>query len=189
MTNESTPDTTPGNRTEPSGDTSVEHNKAVSRRWIQVFNERDDAAEADVRGPDYVARAPASLEPAPLDSEAWTQFLSGFVEGFPDLRLTVEDAVGEGDLVAQRVHFEGTHTGEFQGLPPTQRKVSFSGLELNRFVDGRVAEHWFQLDALTLLQQLGLVVVPGPRLLPRLLSHQLKKLSKRGLPGTGPPAE
>ena len=88
--------------------------------------------------------------------------------------------MGEGDLVAQRVHFEGTHTGEFQGLPPTHRKVSFSGLELNRFVDGRVAEHWFQLDALSLLQQLGLVVLPGPRLLPRLLTNQLKELGKRG---------
>jgi predicted ester cyclase len=127
VTNESTSDTTTDNQTESSGATSVQHNKAVSRRWIQVFNERDDAAEADVRGPDYVAYAPASLEPAPLDSEAWTHFLSGFVEGFPDLRITVEAAVGEGDLVAQRVHFEGTHTGEFQGLPPTQRRVSFSG--------------------------------------------------------------
>ena len=179
MTNEPTPDTTTGSATDPSGATSVEHNKAVSRRWIEVFNDRDDAAEADVRGPGYVAHAPASLEPAPLDSEAWTRFLSGFVEGFPDLRLTVEDAVGEGDFVAQRIQFAGTHAGEFQGLPPTQRRVSFSGLELNRFVDGRVAEHWFQLDALSLLQQLGLMVVPGPRLLPRILTHQLNKLRNK----------
>jgi predicted ester cyclase len=157
---------------------SVERNKALCRRWIEVFNQRDDAAEAAVRTPDYVAHAPASLEPAPLDSEAWTQFLAGFVEGFADLHLTVQDTVGDGDLVAQRIHFEGTHTGEFQGLPPTGAKVSFYGLELNRLVDGKVAEHWFQLDALTLLQQLGLVVVPGPRLLPRLLVHQLKKLRK-----------
>jgi predicted ester cyclase len=91
----------------------------------------------------------------------------------------VEDAVGEGDLVAQRVHFAGTHTGEFQGLPPTGKKVEFSGLELNRFVDGRVAEHWFELDALTLLQQLGLVVLPGPRLAPRILAHQIKKLRRK----------
>jgi predicted ester cyclase len=179
VTNEPTPDTAADTPTQPSDASSVERNKAVSRRWIEVFNERDDAAEADVRAQDYVAHAPVSLEPTPLDSEAWTRFLSGFVEGFPDLRLTVEDAVGEGDLVAQRVHFEGTHTGEFQGLPPTNRKVTFSGLELNRFVDGRVAEHWFQLDSLTLLQQLGLVVVPGPRLLPRVLAHQVKKLRKK----------
>ena len=179
VTHEPTPDTTTDKPAQLSDATSVERNKAVSRRWIEVFNDRDHAAEADVRAQDYVAYAPVSLEPTPLDSEAWTRFLSDFVEAFPDLQLRVEDAVGEGHLVAQRVHFEGTHTGEFQGLPPTHRKVTFSGLELNRFVDGRVAEHWFQIDSLTLLQQLGLVVVPGPRLLPRVLAHQLKKLRKK----------
>lgn len=165
MTNEPRPET-------------VERNKTVSRRWIELFNERDEPGQADVLAPDYIAHAPASLEPAPLDGEAWARFLDGFVEGFPDLQLTVEDALAEGDLVAQRVHFAGTHTGVFQGLPPTHRKVEFSGLELNRFVDGRVVEHWFQLDALGLLQQLGLAVVPGPRLLPRVLTHQVKKLRR-----------
>jgi predicted ester cyclase len=179
VTDETPPDTTSDKPTQPSDATSVERNKAVSRRWIEVFNQRDDAGEADVRTQDYVAYAPVSLESAPLDSEAWTRFLAGFVEAFPDLQLTVEDAVAEGDLVAQRIHFEGTHAGEFQGLPPTHRKVTFSGLELNRFVDGRVAEHWFQMDSLTLLQQLGLAVVPGPRLLPRVLAHQLKKLRRK----------
>jgi predicted ester cyclase len=154
----------------------VEHNKAVSRRWIDVFNARDDEGEADVRAPGYIAHAPASLEPEPLNSEAWTGFLAGFVEGFPDLRLTVEDTVGEGELVAQRVRFEGTHSGNFQGLPPTHKQVSFSGLELNRFADGKVVEHWFQLDALGLLQQLGLAVIPGPRLLPRVVTHQVQRL-------------
>jgi predicted ester cyclase len=157
-------------------DAAVEHNKAVSRRWIDVFNARDHEGEAEVRAPDYIAHAPASLEPAPLNSKAWTDFLGGFVEGFPDLRLIVEDTVGEGDLVAQRVRFEGTHTGDFQGLPPTLKKVSFSGLELNRFAGGKVVEHWFQLDALGLLQQLGLAVVPGPRLLPRIVGHQVQRL-------------
>ena len=176
MTNGSTSDTSTD---DPDGGSSVEQNKAASRRWIEVFNERDDDAEAEIRGPNYIAYAPASLESKPLDSDGWTKFLSGFVEGFPDLRLSVEDAVGEGDFVAQRVQFEGTHTGEFQGLPPTHRKVSFSGLELNRFVDGKVVEHWFQLDALGLLQQLGLMVVPGPRLLPQIVSHQLNKLRNK----------
>ena len=155
-------------------------NKEQSRRWIEAYNARDDAGEADVRAPGYVGHAPASLEPEPLGSEAWVAFLAGFTRGFPDLQLTIEDAVGEGDLVAQRVHFSGTHTGEFQGLPPTNRKVSFSGLELNRFEDGRVVEHWFQLDALGLLQQLGLMVVPGPRLVPRIATHQVKKLRRKG---------
>ena len=179
MIDEPAPEAATDQSTEAADAASVERNKAVSRRWIEVFNARDDAAEAEIRAPEYVAYAPVSLEPTPLDSESWPRFLSGFVEGFPDLQLTVEDAVGEGDLVAQRILFEGTHTGEFQGLPPTHRKVRFSGLELNRFVDGRVVEHWFQLDSLTLLQELGLVVVPGPKLLPRVLAHQLKKLRNR----------
>ena len=178
VTSQPTPDATPDDQGRPSDTLRVEGNKAASRRWIEVFNQRDDAAEAGLRTPDFVAYAPASLEPDPLDSEAWARFLSGFAAGFPDLRLTVEESVGEGDLVAQMIHFEGTHTGDFQGLPPTHRKVTFSGLELNRFVDGRVVEHWFQLDSLTLLQQLGLVVVPGPRLLPRILTHQLSKLRR-----------
>lgn len=158
----------------------VEQNKEISRRWIEVFNQRDDAAEAAVRAPDFVAYAPASLEPDPLRSEPWAKFLAGFVEGFPDLRLTVEAAVSEGDLVAQRIHFEGTHTGEFQGLPPTGKKVRFEGLELNRHGDdGRIVEHWFQLDVLALLQQLGLMVVPGPRLLPRIMARSLGRLRRR----------
>jgi steroid delta-isomerase-like uncharacterized protein len=179
VTTKRMPDMTTETPTPPSDTASVELNKAVSRRWIEVFNDRDDAGEADVRAPDFVAHAPASLEPAPLDSEAWVRFLADFRRAFPDLHLTVEDAVGEGDLVAQRIHFAGTHTGKFQGLPPTHRKVEFSAIELNRFVDGRVAEHWVQMDSLTLLQQLGLAVVPGPRLLPRILGHQLKKLRRK----------
>ena len=65
MTTEPTPDTTATTRSQPSDPPQVERNKAVSRRWIEVFNERDDAAEADVRAQDYVAYAPASLEACP----------------------------------------------------------------------------------------------------------------------------
>jgi predicted ester cyclase len=144
---------------------------------------RDDQGEADARTPSYIAHAPAALEPAPMRSEAWTQFLGGFVEGFSDLHITVEDVFCEGDLVAARVAFKGTHTGNFQGLPPTNRKVAFSGIEIDRMVDGKVEEHWFQFDGITLLQQLGMVVMPGPRLLPRLMLHQARKLRSK-LPGS-----
>jgi predicted ester cyclase len=159
--------------------TAAEANKAASRQWIEAFNARDEQGEADSRTADFIGHAPASIEPRPLDSDAWTKFLAVFVEGFPDLHLTVQDAVGDGELVAQHILFEGTHTGVFQGLPPTNRKVTFDAIELNRMVDGKVAEHWVQMDQVTLLQQLGLRVIPGPRLLPRLLAHQAKKLFRR----------
>jgi predicted ester cyclase len=158
---------------------SAEDNRIAARQWIDAFNARDDDREADARTADYVAHAPASIEPAPLDSNAWVQFLSVFLEGFSDLHLEVEGAAADEQMVAQRILFTGTHTGVFQGLPPTNRRVSFSGIEINRMVDGKVAEHWFQLDQVTLFQQLGLLVVPGPRLVPRLLTHQARKLFRK----------
>ncbi len=155
---------------------SAEHNRRVAREWIDAFNARDDAAEAAARTTDYIAHAPDSIQTAALDSDAWVEFLGAFLEGFPDLHLEVQDSAADEHMVAQRILFTGAHTGNFRGLPPTGRSVRFSGLEINRMVDGKVAEHWFQLDAVTLFEQIGLRVVPGPRLVPRLLASTAKKL-------------
>lgn len=80
---------------------------------------------------------------------------------------------------AQRILFTGTHTGQFRGLPPTGRPVRFSGLEISRMVNGQAAEHWFQMDTLTMFEQLGLRIVPGPRLLRRLMTARVIRLSKK----------
>src|SRR3954467_848115 len=158
---------------------SAEHNRIVASRWIDGFNARDDTAEAAARTADYIAHAPESIESAALGGDTWVGFLGVFVEGFPDLHLEVQDSSADEGMVAQRILFTGTHSGPFRGLPPTGRKVRFSGLEINRMADGRVAEHWFQLDTLTLFEQLGLLVVPGPRLLPRLLASPITRLLGR----------
>ena len=119
-------------------------NKAVFLRWIEAYNDRDiQQVEAEVLAPGYVAHAPAA--PGPLDSEAWTQFTATFVEAFPDLRLTVEDVFSVGDMLAARLTFRGTHHGEFQGIPPTGKEVTFSSIEIDRMVGGKVQEHWFEM--------------------------------------------
>jgi steroid delta-isomerase-like uncharacterized protein len=138
---------------------SEDENKAVVRRWIESYNDRDMQAEADARAPGFVAYVPGA--PGPLDSEAWTHFIVGFAEAFPDLRLTVEDILPEGNMVAARVTFHGTHRGEFQGIPPTDKQVTFSGIEVDRMVGGKVEEHWVELDLLGLMQQLGAIPEPG----------------------------
>ena len=138
---------------------TAEDNRAAAIQWIDAFNTRDDPREAGLRMPDYIAHTPESIGTAPLDS--------------------VQDSAADEGMVAQRILFTGTHTGNFRGLPPTNRKVRFSGIEINRMVDGKVAEHWFQLDQVTLFRQLGLLVVPGPRLVPRLLTHQARKLFRK----------
>jgi steroid delta-isomerase-like uncharacterized protein len=157
---------------------SAERNRLAARRWIDAFNARDDDAEAASRTADYTAHAPASIEAAALDSDAWVAFLGVFLEGFPDLHVEVQDSSADEHMVAQRIVFTGTHTGPFRGLPPSARRVCFSGVEMNRMVDGQVAEHWVQMDAVTLFEQLGLHVVPGPGLLLRLIASPVRKLSR-----------
>ena len=138
---------------------SAEENKAVIRRWIEAYNERDLEAEAAVLAPGLVVHVPAA--PGPLEGlEAWRQFSGSFAEAFPDLRLTVQDIAAEGDTVAARVAFRGTHRGEFQGIPPTGKEVAFSSMEFNRMVDGKVEEHWVELDLFGLMQQLGAIPEP-----------------------------
>ena len=166
--------------------TPAEANRAAALEWIDAFNARDDRREAELRTADYIAHTPDSIGTETLDSDGWVRFLGVFLEGFPDLHLAVQDASADEHMVAQRILFTGTHTGDFRGLPPTNRKVRFSGIEINRMVDGKVAEHWFQLDAVTLFQQLGLRVVPGPRLLPRLLALPVRKLLRKRADAHGP---
>jgi steroid delta-isomerase-like uncharacterized protein len=137
----------------------TEENKAVVRRWFEAFNARDLAAEAAARSPDFVAHV--SGLPGPLDSAGWPQFIATFLTGFPDFRLAVEEALGEGDRVAVRWTFHGTHNGEFLGIPPTGKPVAIAAMEVNRVVGGRVAEHWVVLDQLGMLQQLGVAPTPG----------------------------
>ena len=140
---------------------SEKENKAVIRRWIEAFNERDLQGEADLLAPGFVAHVPDS--PAPLDLEgleAWRQFTAPFTEAFPDLQLTVGDIMAEGEMVAARVAFHGTHRGELQGISPTGKEVAFSSMEFNRVVGGKVEEHWVELDLLGLMQQLGAIPEP-----------------------------
>jgi predicted ester cyclase len=112
----------------------------------------------DYVAPGYVAHVPAATGPLDLEVlDAWRQFTTPFVEAFPDLRLTVEDIFSEGDMVATRVAFRGTHRGEFQGIPPTDKEVAFSSMVSNHVVDGKVEENWVEIDLLRLLGQLGAI--------------------------------
>ena len=133
-------------------------NAAIERRWIEAYNERNTADEEGMRSADYVAHTPGF---PPFDNASWKQFIWGFSTSFPDLHLTIEETVSDEDKVAARIRFRGTHRGEFMGIPPTGKQVSFSSMEMNRIVDGKIAEHWFIADMLGLMQQLGAVPTPG----------------------------
>ena len=137
---------------------SSEDPKSLNRRWIQAFNDHDWQGEAACRTPDY--RGHLSGMPAPLDTNNWAGFMQAFTAAFPDAQITVEEDISEGSIVASRWTITGTHQGEFQGVPASGRRISVTGVDFSRVVDGRIAEHWAQFDLMALLQQIG--AIPGP---------------------------
>jgi len=80
---------------------------------------------------------------------------------FPDLHHMVEEQIAEDDNVASIINVHGTHKGDFLGIAPTGRQVVFEDFMITRFQGGKVVELWAQLDALILLQQLGVFQMPG----------------------------
>ena len=96
-----------------------------------------------------------------MDWNSHKQFIVVLSKAFPDLHFKVEDLLAEGDKVAYRLTVSGTHKREFQGIPPTDRKVSFTSTGISNIVDGKVAEDWVDADTMGLMQQLG-VIPSGP---------------------------
>ena len=82
---------------------------------------------------------------------------SGLYNAFPDLHFTISDMVVEGDKVAVRYTWTGTHKGELEGIPPTNKKVTMWEIEIDRIAGGKFAEIWTRYDTLGLMRQLGLV--------------------------------
>jgi predicted ester cyclase len=76
---------------------------------------------------------------------------------FPDARVTVEDQIAGGDKVVDCWTASGTHTGDFLGIPPTNRRIEISGITISRFAGGKIVEDWYQSDDLGMMQQLGVI--------------------------------
>ncbi len=139
--------------------TAPEENKALVRRyWQEASNRGLPAVMEEFVAPDVVSHPPASASPEPVRGlDAFKRFIAAQFGAFPDMAVTVEDLVAEGDKVAARVTTRGTHAGELMGVPPTGNRVEWTGLSITRHADGRIVEQWGQFDALGLLQQLGMM--------------------------------
>jgi steroid delta-isomerase-like uncharacterized protein len=159
---------------------SEEANKAVMRRMVEEILNRGNLEAADeIFAPDYVLHDPASPEEV-RGPEGFKGFVGVFHTAFPDLNFTIEDQIAEGDnKMVTRYRVSGTHRGDLMGLSPSGKRVTFEGVGVTRTSDGKFMETWEHYDALGLMQQLGLVPVPGPRLLTRMLIRQAKKLRSR----------
>ena len=131
-----------------------DQNIAVMRKGLAAAQRGDLDASAELLTEDFIAHLPVLPEPL-HGREVWRQGVQAMRAGFPDLRIDVEDIFGAGDKVAVRVRFSGTHSGPFQGVPPTHRAVSFTSVEIYRLEDGRIAEEWVSPDMMGLMQQIS----------------------------------
>ena len=134
----------------------AERNKAAVRRFVEeVQNQRNEAAFYELNDPEFVnLSAPPGV---PSDRDGGKAFLWSFFEAFPDCRFTIDDMIAEGDRVATKKTFTGTHTGPLGEIPPTGKRVTITFVDILRFRDGRVVEHWLSIDNLSLMQQLGVI--------------------------------
>ncbi len=137
---------------------STEKNKATIHRVFEdAINQNKMSAVDEIIAPNYVNHdLPA---PAP-GTEGFKMVVGMFRMAFPDIHVTIEDSLAEGDKVMTRGHFTGTHQGAFMGVPPTGKKVTVKYLDEWRLENGKAVENWVQLDIMGLMVQLG--VVPPP---------------------------
>jgi steroid delta-isomerase-like uncharacterized protein len=139
---------------------STEENKALLRRfYAEVLTKGNLAVIDELVANDVVSHIlPPGLPPGP---EGLKMFIGMFRAAFPDLNATVEDQIAEGDKVVSRVTVRGTHTGAFQGIPPTGKQATVQTIDIIRLAGGKQVEAWGGPDQLSLLQQLGVVPMPG----------------------------
>jgi steroid delta-isomerase-like uncharacterized protein len=129
---------------------------AVMRTWFEeVWNEGREATIDRLLAAGAIAHGlPGGPQRGP---DSFRPVFHTFRGAFPDLRITVERTITEGDHVAVFCHVTGTHTGGSLGVAPTGRTVDFHGVTIGRVADGQIQEGWNCFDFLTMYQQLGIV--------------------------------
>jgi len=140
-----------------------EENKALIRRYYEEI----DAAAKDERGAsvldEFIAPNFLNHDPSPgfsPDLEGLKQAYNHFLDANPDGYHVIEDTIAEGDKVMTRLSAYGTQTGELFGIPPTGKQVSMTAIAIHRIANGKIVEHWSELDNLGMMQQLGVVASP-----------------------------
>lgn len=135
-------------------DEMTEANIELVRTAREAFNAGDLDACLELVTPDLIQHLAELPEPR-RGRELWREGAMVIRRAFPDLRAEIEDIVAAGDRVALRLTIHGTHDGEFLGIPPSGRHVSYVSHEFYRVENGLVAEEWICSDTATLFRQIS----------------------------------
>jgi steroid delta-isomerase-like uncharacterized protein len=134
-----------------------EGNKSLVRRLFEeVWNKGNTQIVDELFTPNYAHHDPSSPDFG-RGPESEKKRVTLYRSAFPDLRLTIEDLITEGETVIARWSCKGTHKGDLNGIAPTGNIVHMSGISITRLVNNKMAESWVNWDALGLMQQLGVV--------------------------------
>ena len=138
----------------------IEENKTIVRRWNEeVWNKGDLAAIDELFATDFVFNYPPPG--AAPNREGYKQFITRNFATWADIHCTIEDMVAEGDKIAVRWTWNGTHKGEFElvGLAPTGKQVIMTGISVIHIVGGKITREWTEQDMLGMMQQLGVISI------------------------------
>ena len=140
---------------------SAEENKALFRRFMDELANKGNLGIVDeLVAPDFVEHEPLPPD-APGGREAPRWLFAMMRDAFPDLHITLDDELAEGDRVVARLTVRGTQRGEIMGIPPTGNSIAYTAIDIVRVADGKLVEHWGVSDQLSFLQQLGAIPAPG----------------------------
>ena len=139
---------------------AAEQNKALIVRFVEeLFNRGNMGIVGEIFAPDFIERE--QLPPGiPSGSEGVKVLTTMLRSAFPDFKATIDDILADGDKVVIRMTWTGTQKGEFMGVPATGKHVSFGVIDIIRIANGKVVEHWGQMDSMSLMQQLGAIPAP-----------------------------
>jgi predicted ester cyclase len=131
---------------------SIKENKALVRRVVELWNRRDMDAFFERCAPEYVEHLPTG----DISLEQLKHYAPKFFAAFPDINITINDMVAEGDKVSALVNWKATHQGEYMGIPPTGKKIDITVAMITKIIGGRWVEFWNVTD-IRLAQQLGAI--------------------------------
>ena len=132
----------------------IDDNMAIVRNMEEdLFNRRDIAAVDRYVSPAYALRT--AEQGAPSGREAVRAYIAAYLDGFPDLHISIDQLLAVGDRVVGVFTFTGTHKGHLFGVPPTGKTISVRQIAIYRLENGQVVDEWEISDQLGLMQQIG----------------------------------
>jgi steroid delta-isomerase-like uncharacterized protein len=137
-----------------------EVNKRIVNQFFELLGRHDTERMERL----LVSSTQYSFHPSGMPTMDWNghkQLLTTITRAFPDLHHDIKDIVAEGDKVAVRLNVTGTHNGEFQGIPPSGRKLSLDEMAFLTLIDGRITEGWITSDTMGFMQQIGAIPTPS----------------------------